>query len=725
MISGAIQLLIACGDDEKKSQQPDAGSTDPDLPSVGEDIDVREVIELASSYELPQQFYDALDALGLDPSDLTYPDASSYFDNTPTRLHWTDTVRHDGQQAPTFGYMASEQVQAALAAEPVELRLRELLVAQYVFNDRDDFVVSRYDEQIAVDDADKPLLAALEAYYAHPPVAGSSWSPDTSWDQLAADLDAQLATWPLETRIALAQAIEGLTRAAELRDEALLSGEYGIDDWKSLHHNFLTYHSTYKHEYGTDAHPHFDFELMNRAGQLAARAVESLRVALEGAPLADGRRLELDGPLGRIVVSMEDSADEWCGGEDLFLLVDGGGDDTYLDYVATNTSIYNPVSVVLDLAGDDNYTLSYEWQASSGYVPNEDPMQGAGIFGVALLDDAAGDDRYHAAMLAQGCGVFGVGVLLDHQGIDVYEGYDSCQGHAQFGYGLLADLGPEGDSYETLQQSQGYGGPRGIGWLVDAGGDDSYLAIAEPLIYDWAGEGSNWSGSQGFGYGVRDGYFTVGAPIFSGGLGGLFDQAGDDDYQCAVMCQGFGYAFGAGLFFDGGGDDDHLITHKYAIGAATHWAIGIYLDEGGVDTYTNSGDDECIGLGYDASVAFHIDRGDAADVYTIDNVGDFAVGVSRIPALGVLINEGGDDEYHIPGSGNRALGRSRLEPGNRDGYLAEVINLGMFLDLGGSADVYDIARDDVGNGLEWIQTDPDDPAEWDPDFDFGYGLDTQ
>jgi hypothetical protein len=328
-------------------------------------------------------------------------------------------------------------------------------------------------------------------------------------------------------------------------------------------------------------------------------------------------------------------------------------------------------------------------------------------------------------MLAQGSGIFGVGVLIDHDGGDTYEGYDSCQGHAQFGFGLLADLGSGNDSYETLQQSQGYGGPRGIGWLIDDGGDDTYLAIAEPLIYDWAGEGSNWSGSQGFGYGVRDGYFTPGAPIFSGGLGGLFDLAGDDDFQCAVMCQGFGYAFGAGLFFDAGGDDDHLITHKYGTGAATHWAIGIYLDDGGIDTYRNSGDDECIGLGYDASVAFHIDRGAEADVYTIENVGDFAVGVSRIPALGVLINEGGDDEYHIPGAGNRALGRSRLEPGNRDGYLATVINLGMFLDLGGAADLYDIARDDVGNALEWIQTEPDDPDEWDPQYDFGYGLDTQ
>jgi len=720
-----LWALSACDDGGKgQSDAGDDGGADAGLASAGEDLDERNTKELSSSYALPQQFYDALDTLGLAPEDLTYPDASSTFANTPTRLHWTDMVRHDAQTGPTFGHMAAEDVQTALAADPPETLLRELLVMEYIYQDRDAFTISRYDERIVVDDAEKPLLAALKAYYEHAPVEGAPWSPSQSWEELEPDLDARLSSWPLEIQNALALAIEGLVRAAEIRDAALLSGDYAIADWAELHDQYLYLPNTYLHMFGTEAYPHFDLELMNRAGQLAARSLESLRVALADAPLAAGRAFEMDGPYGRIAVSLEDVANEWCGGEvDLFLLVDGGGNDTYLEFVATNTTIYNPVSVVLDLAGDDTYTMATEWTVTSGIIPGRDPMQGAGIFGVAILDDAAGDDLYHAPKQAQGCGVFGVGVLIDHAGTDRYEGYVGSQGHAEFGYGLLADLGGGNDSYETLQESQGYGGPRGIGWLVDDGGDDTYLAIKDPLIYNWAGEGSNWSGSQGFGFGVRDGYFTEGAPIFSGGLGGLFDLAGDDDYQCAVMCQGFGYAFGAGLFYDGGGDDDHLITHKYAIGAATHWAIGIYFDEGGADTYRNDDDDECIGLGYDASVAFHIDRGAETDVYTIDNFGEYAVGVSRIPATGVLINEGGDDEYHIPGDGLRAIGRARVEPGNRDGYLHDVINLGMFLDLGGAGDVYDIARTGVGNGAEWIQIDGDDPTEWDAQYDFAYGLD--
>ena len=67
------------------------------------------------------------------------------------------------------------------------------------------------------------------------------------------------------------------------------------------------------------------------------------------------------------------------------------------------------------------------------------------------------------------------------------------------------------------------GGTRGIGYLVDDGGNDDYLAIENPIISDWAGEGTNWSGSQGFGFGTR---LLPSGPYLSGGLGALFDLGG-------------------------------------------------------------------------------------------------------------------------------------------------------------------------------------------------------
>jgi len=714
-------LLSACSDE---AAAPDASV--PLLPSAGQDLDERTPRKLAASYALPDEFYAALDTLGLTPEELFFPDAGSTFSTIPTRLHWTDTLRHQGDLAAIFAHMVAEDVEAAVAGADPDARARELLVAQYAYNDRDEFVTSRYDRAF-VAESETALLDALRAFYEHAPVEGDTDVPGASWKDIEADVRSQVESLPADARDALALALPALVKAAEMRDAALLdSGLVDVDTWTLIARSFwegTSSFSTYSHAFGTDLHPAVDWELLARAGMLAVRAVESLRVDLADVPLTPGASLDVEAPLGRLTVRLDDAADEWSvDGEGWFLLVDGGGDDIYYENIAANTSFWLPVAAVLDLSGNDDYRVSSAWTIENLYLPTaEARSQGAGLFGIALLDDAAGDDRYFGSVLVQGAGVFGVGVLLDHGGADSYKGYRSSQGHAQFGYGLLADFGQEDDSYETLEMSQGYGGPRGIGWLVDEGGDDTYLAIAEPLVIDWAGEGSNWSGSQGFGYGVRDGYFTPGAPVFSGGLGALFDLAGNDDFSCAVMCQGFGYAFGTGLFYDAAGDDDHLVTHKYAMGAATHWAVGVLLDMAGADSYRNDDDDECIGEGYDASVAFHLDRGDGDDVYTLDNFGDFTLGVALHPSLGVLINEGGDDQYSVPGAGLLAIGRACTNNGDRSGYLAGVPTVGMFFDLAGS-DSYGIARTGPANGSEWIQSDAACDG-WALGLDHGYGLD--
>jgi len=721
-----------CSDDGGTGGTADGGGADggdagvqPPPPSAGQDIDERTRRELEANYELPEEFYAALTKLGIEPRDLFFPDAGATFGNVPTRHHWTDTLRHQGATAAVFAHMVAEDVEAAVAADP-EVRARELLVAQHTYNERDEFVTSRYDRK-ATAESDSALIEALRAFHQHAPVEGDRDVPSATWADIEAEVEAGVQSLPPAARTALALALPVLVKAAEMRDQALLgSGIVDADTWAISALSFWdgsSGFSTYHHAYGTDLHPAVDWEMLARAGMLVIRATESLRIALSSIPPQAGAFLDMEGPLGRITVKLDDTVDEWrVDGDSWFLLVDGGGDDTYYEHVAANTSFWLPVSVALDLRGDDVYRVTSGWTIDQLTIPvAEARSQGAGLFGIALLDDAEGDDRYFGSALVQGVGVFGVGVLLDHAGIDTYQGYRSSQGHAQFGYGLLADLGNDRDTYETLDMSQGYGGPRGIGWLVDQGGNDTYLAIKDPLVVNWAGEGSNWSGSQGFGYGVRDGFFTPGAPVFSGGLGALFDLGGDDDYQCAVMCQGFGYAFGTGVFYDAGGDDDHLTTHKYSLGSATHWAVGVYLDMDGVDTYRNDGDDECIGEGYDASVAFHIDRGDDADVYTLDNFGDFTLGVARHPSLGVLINEGGDDTYQVPGAGLHALGRVCTDADDRDGYLAGVPTVGMFFALGGT-DTYGIARVGPANGAEWTQDDAV-CSGWVNGLDLGYGLD--
>jgi hypothetical protein len=721
-----LLVTYACGSDRERpgpGHDSDTGQGPDELPVQGSAIDESTPRELASTLAPPSAFYHGLDVLGLTVDDLSWTDGGATFRSDHTRLHWVDQVRHQGDLGPVLAGMAAGDVRLAVAADDGE-RLPELLSAAYGYLDRDEFVSRHYDEPVTALDDEDPLLAALEAAYTHAPVEGGT-PMEAPWEDVRDAVASQIQTLPEESRLPLAFAIEALLRTAELRDASLLGkGEYDMDAWAALFDTFQRGSTSYLVN-STDfenAHDAFDFERLGTAVQFLARSVERLRLSLADIPAQEGSVLDLDVPFGRIYVSFEDTDDAYDT-DAWLLLVDRAGNDTFEGRIATNASIEEPVSVVLDLEGNDAWRNSGAWTSGEASVPpSAMRMQGFGLFGLALLDDASGDDTYQSSGLAQGAGVFGAGVLVDHAGDDVYSSYYGGQGHAQLGMGLLFDEGSGADSYETLEMGQGYGGPRGIGWLVDDGGNDTYLAIEDPLIFDWAGEGSNWSGSQGFGFGVRDGWFTSGAPILSGGLGGLFDLQGDDSYQCAVMCQGFGYFFGAGIFYDGGeGNDDHLVTHKYAMGGATHYAIGLLVDEGGSDTYRNDDDDECIGLGYDCSVAWHLDLGDGDDVYTLDNYDDFVVGVSRIPALGVLVNESGNDVYSLPGTAQNALGRSITDEGVRDDYLPTELNIAFFMDLAGD-DTYPAARKDIGNGLEWVQTEGGG-ADWTPLYDFGYGLD--
>ncbi|MFO0756614.1 MAG: hypothetical protein U0359_08995 [Byssovorax sp.] len=714
----------------------DAMEAGPLTATAGEDIDTRTPRDLEPSYTLPPEFGAALSELSLTSKDLSFPDLGLTFDKERTRLHWTDLVRHQGDLAPGFGSMVATDVETAMELADPAAQARDLLVAQGTYGLRDGFVASRFDKAITVLAEGQPLLDALEAFYVHAPVPGGP-AVATPWESVEPAVAEQVSRFSLPAQIALAQAIRGLLVAAEMRDSAFTkNGVRTMEQWAVDAPAYWKKRLTVAgYPLGRDLADGVDFEELARAGQIAVRAVESARVALAGEPTTPGAKLDLTGPLGRIALSMEATDDMWTG-KDFFLLVDAGGNDTYTGDIASNVDLYHPVTVVLDLAGNDQYKPSFAFDIKAGKLPSEKKLgskQAAGMFGIAVLDDGAGDDTYLCTTSCQGYGLFGVGVHIDRGGSDVYKGYALSQGAAEYGYGLLLDTGGSKDTYETYQTSQGYGGTRGIGWLVDDGGDDDYLAIEDPIISNWAGEGTNWSGSQGFGFGLR--IFPQGTTpgvYLSGGLGGLFDLAGNDHYKCAVMCQGFGYFFGAGMLYDKAGDDEYVVSHKYGMGGATHQSIGLFLDDGGADKHTylghgSTGGGEGVGLGYDLGVAFHIDRGKENDTYDFPVEIGWIMGFSRHPSLGVLINEGGDDTYHAIGiAGEKAFGTAEAFSTDRSAAAGtlKTPTLGMFLDLGGKNDVYDLSHAGIGNGAKWTQTTPLGDG-WDPALDHGYGLDKE
>lgn len=144
------------------------------------------------------------------------------------------------------------------------------------------------------------------------------------------------------------------------------------------------------------------------------------------------------------------------------IVVDLGGDDLYRvtdpARVPERGALF---SVIVDLDGRD------------GYHATRPGALGGALFGVSLLRDERGDDRYDGTALTQGAALCGVGLLVDGAGNDRYSAERWAQGAAAAGFGVLAD-GAGDDSFLTRDASQGFGGAAGVGVLAERHGDDLY-----------------------------------------------------------------------------------------------------------------------------------------------------------------------------------------------------------------------------------------------------------
>lgn len=292
-------------------------------------------------------------------------------------------------------------------------------------------------------------------------------------------------------------------------------------------------------------------------------------------------------------------------------VLDLGGDDTY-----TMSDLAIGMRVVIDIAGND----TYQGNAAQGFA--------CGVGGLFLVDDHAGNDRYTGSNFNAGAACFGVGILLDRAGDDEYEGATWSLGAACWGVGILMDQGGS-DSYRAEFLSEGCGGPRGFGALVDFGGNDVYRADGVPSQYGSAATTSSFS--QGIGFGMRH--------VAAGGIGLLSDLGGDDRYIAGEFSQGGGYYFGLGMLHDAGGNDCY-VGDRYGQAWSAHQASGILLEGGGDDTYygrtaANQG------AAWDQSTALLWDRG-GSDSYQADGLSQ---GAAAQQAIAILIDDGGADRY--------------------------------------------------------------------------------
>lgn len=260
-----------------------------------------------------------------------------------------------------------------------------------------------------------------------------------------------------------------------------------------------------------------------------------------------GRILEEPGPNGERVASLDGPECVPVAG----LLWDMAGDDTYgrLDppvfpdtqcsdepSVTRFTTIgagVEGVSILVDDAGDDTYL------GSTGSM-------GAGhLGGVGVLEDKAGDDYYFAMRNGMGLGLLGgLGVLRDDSGDDEYDYYiprpldPDAEFHQDGSGGTVDDSGLGSEIGRSPNEADGVGGrcdnkPRSlqgvgifiapaVGLLVDAEGDDSYRAAG----YENQEEGLPTQTGTGL---IRFAHGSQGSG-FLGGVGAMLDLAGQDTY---------------------------------------------------------------------------------------------------------------------------------------------------------------------------------------------------
>jgi len=381
-------------------------------------------------------------------------------------------------------------------------------------------------------------------------------------------------------------------------------------------------------------------------------ALPDLRWAAETAP---AKTMEWRTPLGRVRVAGHGS-DRHTG--DFLLLIDLGGNDTYAEVgysPALNASNIGGVSVVIDLAGDDRV----RWRQTAG--------PGAGVFGINLWADLAGNDRYEGGNLGQGAALLGAGLLWDMSGNDAYSGGAMVQGVGQYGIGALIDGGGH-DVYQAQMASQGFGGPGGIGLLAELDGHDRYSCGG--VVPDRSPArrrrhvGAHYiSMCQGFALGIRD--------HASGGIGLLLDRDGDDRYQVDIFGQGSAYWFGVGMLVDRRGHDLYR-CFEHCQGDAVHLSVGLLADWGGNDEY--AGHEHAQGVGLDrATGILYDDAGD--DIYRSDYESQGS-GLKSFGA-GVLIDAAGNDRYE-------AIVDSQGYSARPDDFPIEQWPLGILLDLGGA-----------------------------------------
>jgi hypothetical protein len=310
--------------------------------------------------------------------------------------------------------------------------------------------------------------------------------------------------------------------------------------------------------------PTFGFEPdVRKCGQALLPRLGTLRALLTGRVVPRASRLDL-WPVLRFEPGNVDNVYD----HDYVLLVDLGGNDTYL-----NNAGGNALDVWRGPPGSGAPIIA----PARGCIDAFDIIRPRTCFlGSAAVLDLAGNDRFgrleppdpatdgictaspvQRRIFVQGTGVAGVGVLIKQGGNSTYIGKVLTTGAGHIGgFGYLEDDGGS-DSYTAIRTSMGSAIVGGVGTLIDRGGD-AHFDYYVPAPLDPAAP--NLSPGAG---GVRDDLDRCNRAVSGnlgagqiGGLGIFAHDGGNNTYNAPITSLGAGSLGGFGSFVDSGGGSD-------------------------------------------------------------------------------------------------------------------------------------------------------------------------
>jgi hypothetical protein len=475
-----------------------------------------------------------------------------------------------------------------------------------------------------------------------------------------------------------------------------------------------------------------DFAALERAFAVLRTVLSASALDALQAEIKQSSPRRIDTPYGPILIG--GPGPDRYEDVDALAILDPGGDDDYVFRHPADQIGRRGIQVIVDFLGDD----LYQTEGVGG--------PGAGLLGIGILMDRAGNDRYCQGLsplfrprahtkatlvqpdpegvqtslvpfpvlygdpgrpdgegvaldagFAFGAGFLGIGVLVDEAGDDLYLGQKYAFGCGFWrGVGVLHDARGN-DVYAAGLAALGAGINGAAGLLDDREGDDHFQCLGTfESAYSAGEEWDNGYMSSGIGFGsswraeARNDKAGP-KPTLGGGIGLVYDAAGNDAYIGSSFGVAAAYAGGVGAIVDDAGNDTYFVKRgpngdnrsgwsgNHALGNGCHRGIGYLLDRAGNDRYSASGLGG--GTAWDRASGFLLDLGgdDAmTDLHGKGLAGNTGWGAAK--GFAVSYYRGGADVFQRSTFGDAAsIG---------DGYLGVGGNFSFFFHTGPDRAVY-------------------------------------